>query len=224
MFHATVSISSNGFALGQAFTEVPRMEIEAERIAGHSREWVMPCLWAAGGDFDSFDTALQNDPSVDEIVTAEPFGEEKFYQLEWADPVKQHVDAIVDREGTILKADARNGDWRLRIRFATQNQFDDLKEYLVDAGISFELLDISQTWTPRQEIGGLTAPQRNALVAAVEKGYYHIPRETTVEEIARTLGISPQATSERLRRGTDQLVRNILITTDEHQEGSPSHT
>ena len=46
---------------------------------------------------------------------------------------------------------------------------------------------------------GLTPGQREALVAALEAGYYEIPTNATTNEIAETIGISQQALSKRLR-------------------------
>jgi predicted DNA binding protein len=52
-------------------------------------------------------------------------------------------------------------------------------------------------------------------VVAAKQGYYQIPRETTVADIADALDISTQAASERLRRGMDQLITSIHVTSEE---------
>lgn len=65
----------------------------------------------------------------------------------------------------------------------------------------------------RPDVGsgyGVTARQREALLLAVEWGYYAIPRETGTADLAARLGISKQSVTERLRRGTANLVRNTL--------------
>ena len=38
-----------------------------------------------------------------------------------------------------------------------------------------------------------------------------------MEDVAESLGVSSQAASERLRRGIEQLVTNILITPEEYK-------
>lgn len=213
MFVASFSIEPQGFALAHALDEVPEMAIEAERIAAHSTEWVMPCLWAAGGDFDAFDAALDADPTVEEVIEATTVGDEKYYQLEWSGEVIQHIDAAIDKEASILNAEVEHGEWHLRLRFISRDQFEAFRDYLADQGLSFRLRNLTETATPRQEMGGLTEAQRDALVAAVEAGYFAIPREATMADVAARLDVSEQAASERLRRGIDHLVRNILITT-----------
>lgn len=212
MFMATFAVAPEGFALGQALAEVPEMEVEAERIAATSTHWVMPCLWAAGGDFDAFDAALEADPSVEAVVERERFDDEAFYQVVWSDDVVRHVDAALDMEATILHAEVSNGEWHLRVRFVSRDQLEAFRTYLDDEGLGFRLRNLTETTSPRQERGGLTAAQRDALVTAVEDGYFDIPRSTSMARIAEALGISEQAASERIRRGTARLVDHVLTT------------
>jgi predicted DNA binding protein len=64
--------------------------------------------------------------------------------------------------------------------------------------------------TDRSDDYGLTAPQRQALLLAVEHGYYDVPRNGTLTDIAGELDISEQAASQRLRRGTRSLLRSTI--------------
>ncbi len=48
---------------------------------------------------------------------------------------------------------------------------------------------------------GVTDAQEASLRAAVDAGYFEVPRKTTATEVAATLGISKSAFLERLRRG-----------------------
>jgi predicted DNA binding protein len=43
---------------------------------------------------------------------------------------------------------------------------------------------------------GLAAEQRDALVQAFELGYFAVPKEATIEEVADELGVSLQAVSQ----------------------------
>lgn len=218
MFTATLSMAVDDFALSHALNEVPEMKVKAERLAGHSRHWVMPCLWATGGDFGAFDTALESDPTVEKIVSETEFDSEKFYQVHWSEEIKQHLDVALDAQASLLHAETTNDDWRLTIRFASRDQFDTFREYLTDEGISFSLEDLTQAKAPQQFMGGLTAAQREALVTAVGQGYFAIPRDATMEGIADELGISTQSASERLRRGIEQFVETTLVADEEQLE------
>ncbi|MFB9808291.1 helix-turn-helix domain-containing protein [Haladaptatus pallidirubidus] len=48
-------------------------------------------------------------------------------------------------------------------------------------------------------------------MAALESGYYDIPRGISGEELSDDLGISHQALSERLRRAYKNLISNALV-------------
>ena len=54
-------------------------------------------------------------------------------------------------------------------------------------------------------MGNVTPKQAEALRMANERGWFEVPRDATLGEIADELGISTQAASDRMRRG----MRNI---------------
>lgn len=56
----------------------------------------------------------------------------------------------------------------------------------------------------------LSEGQHRALRAAVEHGYYEIPRETTTAERASEMGISRRTYEEHLRRAENKLVKNVI--------------
>lgn len=214
MFTATITVAVEDFALSHALQEVPEMEAEADRLAAHSRHWVMPCLWVGGGDIDAFDAALADDPTIEDVVTTTEFEDEAFYQVNWSDDIKEHLDAGLDQQASLMRAETADGDWRLTIRFATREQFQAFRTYLDEQGIAYQLEDLARATAPQQFMGGLTGPQRDALVAAVGEGYFEIPRDATMEDVAESLDISTQAASERLRRGIEQFVATMLVASE----------
>ena len=210
---ATLALSPEGLALEHALTEVSDVRIEAERTAGHGPGWMIPCLWVAG-DVDAFGAALEDDPTIEEIVAVQKYHDERFYHVKWSEEVDERVWTIVDHEGSILAAQVRDGDWRLQVRFTSRDQFESFREYLSEQESSYRLLDLEESVAPTHEMGAVSGAQRAALVTAVEKGYFDVPRNATVEDVAQELGISQQAASERLRRGVKNLVRASLITAE----------
>lgn len=67
----------------------------------------------------------------------------------------------------------------------------------------------------------LTAEQRQALEAAYEAGYFDVPREIRLSELAADLGRSQGALSEILRRATRRLIKAQLGQTGEEEEEGP---
>lgn len=218
MLIATFHLNLDALALEHAFTQVPDMTIETERIAAHSTQWTMPCLWVSALDFEKVDEALATDPSVDEIVETQEFGDEKYYHLNWGNSVADRVDTYVDQGGSILQAKATSDGWEVEFRFVSREQFDQFRTTLREQGHAFELMDLYEPGSPRQTGGEVTPSQRDALVAAVEHGYYEVPREISSRELAEELDVTHQPLSEVLRRGTENLVTTRLVTTADDEE------
>lgn len=68
---------------------------------------------------------------------------------------------------------------------------------------------------PGPVLARLSDRQREALTAAVEVGYYDVPRETTHEAVAERLGVAPSTASEHLRKAESKVVRALV------EEGTP---
>jgi predicted DNA binding protein len=65
---------------------------------------------------------------------------------------------------------------------------------------------------------GLTPDQREALVLALNRGYFATPSEVTLDELADELDISRQALSTRIRRGNESILREVLLSTGRDAE------
>lgn len=208
----TYSLPPDALPLEYTLREVPEIEIEAERIAAHSTEWTMPCLWVANDEFEIVDEALADDPSVDEIVEMCEFADEKYYQIEWVESTKEQINSYLDKAASILDASANCEGWRVKIQFATRDHFDVFCKQLREQEISYELKQLLEPGAPRQSFGKITPDQRDALLAAKEAGYYRVPKEITARELAEEMDMSHQSLSEILRRGVDNLITDTLVT------------
>lgn len=216
MLIASFSISPESLALAETTETLPAIDVEAERIAAHSMEWTMPCLWVGHSNFDTVDEQLRSDSSVDNIVEIDRVGEEAYYQVEWSGDVKHRINSYIDKSGSLLEAHLTDGRWSIVLRFVSRDQFNTFCDHLQEQGHAFSLLDLSETDTPRVSYRGLTPTQRDALVAAATQGYFCVPRETTIEELAADLDTSHQALSELLRRGIENLVFSTLTAEEQH--------
>ena len=101
--------------------------------------------------------------------------------------------------------------WKLHLRFPGESAFQNF----VDACQSRDDISlILQTVYRGASYDGsgfeLTFLQREALKTALEQGYYEITRRTSLLQIADRLGVSDNAVSERLRRGTKYVLERDL--------------
>lgn len=215
MLIATCLLPHAAVALERTFAEDPDVEVEAERVAAHSTEWTMPCLWVSSPHPDRTAALIEADPTVAHVVEATEFDGETHYHLEWSEAVTTRIDAFLDKQASILRASADERGWELQIRFADRDQFDTFRERVDDEGHSFHLRDLTEAGEARQTIGQLTPEQLEVLRTAIEEGYFRVPREITTRELGSELDRSHQSVSELLRRGTENLVAAMLAAEDE---------
>lgn len=201
------SVDVEAFALSETLPARPEVQIEADRMVAHSPEWTLPCLWVTGDDLAAFHTALAADPTVDSILGMEVYNGTRLYHLEWDEGIIETIEAIIDKRGTILAAQGRDTMWQLRIRFMESEQLEAFREHFHG---DFTLDRLVTPVLPRQEESKITPEQREALVLAAARGYFDVPRETTLADLADELDITHQSLSERLRRGEKALVTNTL--------------
>lgn len=209
------TVPADSFALPTALTDVPRVSVEADRLASHSTMEVLPFLWATDGDLDGFHQALEDDPTVDSVSIAEETDQTVLFRIDWADSIKDLVDEMVDHHATITEAAARDGEWHLRLRFSEEEMVSEFQEHFQKTDREFEVERLHHPSQPRQRAFGLTEEQHEALVTAVSEGYFSIPRESSAEDVGDALDISANAASQRIRRGSETLIRSGLTITDD---------
>ena len=78
-------------------------------------------------------------------------------------------------------------------------------------------IEVNRIYNPIEVSGdsrdGMTITQ--TLLDALDEGYYNIPRESSLVDLAEKYGVSDRAVSERLRRATAQLIESSLVRDEE---------
>ncbi|USZ70984.1 helix-turn-helix domain-containing protein [Natronosalvus halobius] len=212
------TLPAEAFALEETFETIPNLTIEIERLATHSREWVMPFLWATADDLEAAKAAIRADSSVTEVNTVDRTGNVGYFNVHWTERVQELIDQVVDQHGIVQEAAATNGTWYLKLQFVGQGRLESFQHYFDERGYSFELQRLYEVTDPKEREYDLTPQQREAMVTALEMGYFAVPRETQIAELADALDISTNAVSQRLRRATNNLTRNTLTVSSERAE------
>lgn len=226
--HITCHLPTDEFALSQTFSTVSGLSVTCERIAALGDKAVTPLLRFRGGDLEPLETALAADPTVDGFdVLSHGMGEALCY-VQWNTRVRLLVRMLTATEALVLSGAATRDRWTFRLLFPTRDALSRLDEFCTKHNLS---LDVScvETWNGNgPDPLGLTSDQYEALVTAYRHGYFKVPREIVLDDLAAEMGISHQALSERLRRGHDTLVQRVLhpsaiesdTATDEETEPS----
>ena len=208
---AEFRIPTDRFALHRTLADTD-VSFEAERVTAHESDRVIPLLWAAGerSDLDRLEEVLRADPSVEGVTLVTELEDERLFQMEWVKNVRFVVYMLVEEHAAILSASGSSAYWHFRVLFpdreAVSATYDFCEEW--DLGISLE--SVYDMTHERHGRFGLTAEQSEALVLALAKGYFDIPRAVDMDGLADELEISRQAVSERLRRAHKQLVRATM--------------
>lgn len=199
--------------LGPTIEAYPSLEVELERVYAIDPDHPIAFCWMRGVDAERIAAALARDGTVDVAESLERVRDRTLYRLTRSDGGDGAVVGAyrrwVEAGATLLDGRAVDGCWECRMRFPDREAFAGFHEFLSAAGVSFDLHRLADGGDDADE-EFLTAPQREALVAAFEAGFFDVPRETTLEAVANDLGISDQALSERLRRGESRLIEQYV--------------
>ncbi|TYL39216.1 bacterio-opsin activator [Natronococcus pandeyae] len=204
------TIPAEAFALEHTFDTVSDVTIQIERLASHSREWVMPFCWVTCEDLEAVTDALREDPTVDGVRLVDSDSDVGYLNVHWNESVQSLIDTVVDQHGIMQEVEANDGIWHLKLKFLDGDAVQKFQTYFDEKGYSFELQRLYDGTAPKEREYDLTADQREALVMALEMGYFDVPREANIEDLAAELEISTNAVSQRLRRANRNLTRNTL--------------
>jgi predicted DNA binding protein len=213
---AEFTIDSDQFILGQVLARDPSTHIEMERVVPASGR-VMPYIWVHGTELEEFEAAVRSSEYVRKLIALDVLGEHALYRVEWDEEVESLIYGMAETNATILEARG-NERWLFRIRFDDHSGLTDFHNFCTSHDISFHL---NRVYTLEEEQRGgfnfdLSAPQRNALVAALEGGYFEVPRRTTLGTLSERLDISEQSVSENIRRGANKVLAKAVLDRSAH--------
>ncbi|ELZ79500.1 DNA binding domain-containing protein [Haloferax larsenii JCM 13917] len=207
-----LTIEAEDFDLGRVTAVQDGIHIDLERVVPTGGE-VMPFFWAEGTDFESFEASVRENRIVDDLTAVARVGDRVLYHVFWGDTISSLTNILTESQATILEAYG-NDPWFFRLRFNDHAGLTEFHNLSQTEEIDFHVKRIYSLAEEQTDVYTLdiTAEQQEALVVAVENGYFEVPRRTTLTDVADKLGISPQAASERVRRGADTVLRKVLLS------------
>lgn len=204
------TVEDDDFAFGQVLKNAANNHIELERIIPTGTD-VIPFFWVRGTDLNEFEQRVSTHEMVSELVALDRPDGWVLYRIEWdgSDSLLTGIDAT---DGAILEA-TRDDGWMFRLRFSSHNDLSQFYNYCTEQGIPIHI-ERSFTLTEKSDFGRqfeLSQPQRAALIAALQGGYFDTPSQVSLDELAGDFGISEQALSNRIRRGTKEVLQRTLL-------------
>lgn len=163
-------------------------------------------------DFRQFEDGLRSDSTVGGFERVIEIGAGKaIYSVEYTDDAKILSPIIAGANGVILDMENDGLGWILTVWMPERTDLVQLWDYAQGNDIDIELLRVNEYDGLDEADAGLTDSQREALLVAVEAGYFEEPRDATLGDVAADLDISQPAASGLLRRGIKRLVVSSLM-------------
>ncbi len=212
-------VPAAGTVMGGVFESAPSATCEMEQVIASDGYR----MWIDGTERSTVESALESSRSVAAYELVLTGDGRWLYDVEFTSDVVDVFDLVAEEQGTVVTASATNGTWQLQVRFCDREYVSRVYDRLLEHDVTTDLARLTDLDGESVSSHGLTPKQYETLVAAHERGYFTIPRETSMEELADELGVSHQALSERLRRAYRALVDTELNGTDTPQL-SPSHS
>ncbi|WP_225336093.1 helix-turn-helix domain-containing protein [Halomicrobium urmianum] len=157
-------------------------------------------------------TDVQARDDVEDLELLWKHDDEALLQIQTANPLPL---LPVWRAGVPLKMpfDIQDGEAAWEVTTST-SRLSSLRDHLDDLGIGFSIEYVREI-DASQADQLLTNRQQEVLMAAVEAGYYRAPRESTLGDVAETLGIANATCSDVLHRAEGHVIHWFV---EEHME------
>ena len=208
---AEVHLRHSNLVLSHAIQTVPEMTVHPEYQSVISTGQRRLFFSANGEDFEAFETALVEDPTIEDELCVDVFSDRRVYQVELAADVRYFTPQIAELGARILEMHSEDGGWLVQMRIPSREMLVEFRQFCVDNDVTFHLKQLySPDLSNQQYRTTVSEEQRQMLVTAYEEGYYDIPRGISQNELAESLDISPSAVSQRLRRATAELIGRTL--------------
>lgn len=191
-------LSQDGF-FGQVRSEFPDYEIEIERLRPVN-DTIRVYFWVSPTPTGRLENC---EPSyVESLTHLDTIGGESLFRTDWPSTQESVLKGIC-KTGVILEsATLDSQEWSVRLRAESSKQLSTFQQYCGKHGFKIRLTRFP---TLIQIYSGdefnLTEKQHEALILAYTQGYYEKPRDTTLEEIAEILDVTPPAVLARIQNG-----------------------
>lgn len=163
---------------------------------------------------DQLEAALDKDPTVADASRQSSYGSSHIYQIRYSTDAILLSPKATEVGGIMHNVRTHDEGWMIEFQFPNRKALYRLWEFAQQEDILLELIELHQKNVSVTNSSHLTEAQHEALITAYTQGYFREPRESSLEEIADSLGISPSAAGGRLRRGTNALIKSELVDDD----------
>jgi predicted DNA binding protein len=213
---ATIPIEE--FALAETLQTCPDATVECEQLVEHPDERVMPLVWVYNTSAEAFEAALEQDSTVASYTRVAGTATELLYEMDWRVNIQLILQFFTMEGAVILNTVGSSDGWQLRVLFPERDDVRTTTNFCETHDLTITIQRIRQLGDETDDMNqgslraGLTPEQYEALTAAYTQGYFGVPRDVDLEELATSIDISHQALSERLRRAHATIIEETLVS------------
>jgi len=218
---AEFDIDCEALPLAGVATAVPDATLVLDMQFNHGNRPLF-LITVQGGSQTAVEKALTDAYDVGEWTLIGQAGDTSRYQvlpaLSLEEQLGDHLDdldgleALATADAIIERIAVVPGGWRQTGWFVDRDAFNAFSSFW-QQNAAFRLHRLTRDGESEPPGDGLTDRQDEALRIAYERGYFDIPRQASLEDVAEELKITPSSVSERLRRAQTQLIEETVATT-----------
>ena len=209
---AIVEVPTRDIVLGEALRRLPDVHVRLDRTVASGTD-DSASIWIRGADETAVRTALEADGTVTTFTRVAEEDGAVLYDVTFPADGTSVRRTVCRCDGVVQESYTEGSVWTLHLRFPSRKHLSTAKDALEAEGIEMSVVRIHDADGTSQTAVGLTDSQREALKAALESGYYEVPREAGLQELADELGESHQSLSEKLRRAHGTVVESTVTRT-----------
>jgi predicted DNA binding protein len=206
---AVLHVEHPDLALTETAARDRSATIHPVREAGTDAESGRHHFAVRSDSFDRFDAALDADPTVADFDAAARLDDQMLYRVAYTDRAILFSPEITRANGLALEIENDGTGWAMTVWLPDRDRLARLWTFADRHGVDIRLRRVNDYAGPVEGDVDLTAAQREALLTALDAGYFEEPREVTLAEVATELDISQPAAGGLLRRG----IRRLLLAT-----------
>jgi len=215
MRNLELTVPAEKFFFGRAL-DLPQDAFAAvEGVVPRGRH-VAPLVSAYGISSEAVGDALRASPDATDVSIVDDGPERVVARARWCTDAPPLFQSFPD-ETVVLSARGDSEQWVVEL-LLDEDDLSVVQSRWSEAALSASPRNASSGLSRRPR-DVLTDKQYETLRIAVRLGYFDLPRRADLEAIADRLGVSPQATSERLRRALRAWLR--LTLPQYHEELAP---
>lgn len=209
-----LSVPGSETSFGSVLNTVPEIRIRFEQVVPIGMR-SFSYVWVNVPERATFEETLQRHAIAESFDFLQRENGEFLYRIDWQPGTDPFLRALEEVDAAVLQASGDVNGWHFDLRFDTHEDVSRFQRYCTEQDIPISIERII-TGSTGEHPGELLSPcQRQTVALALERGYFEIPRRTTMVELAEELGISNQAVSARLRRAMERLGQQALSDTAE---------